>query len=215
MAKSGKGGCFKTFVILLVLMALLNTCTRDSDAPSDTTENSHSQSVSSASSSKAAFDYENVMKGTIYIANDNKDHEFKAGSDIPVGTYLFIIDSPEGAPGWIAIQSKGHMGGGGGYVSWGIMPVREGQVLLAHRVRFCLLDECDAAQIPEDVPIFQGRISNSPYASTQNGSGKYDDVVSAAESLKEQYPDMSWSSQWEELMDQGYSNEEIAWAIGG
>ena len=215
MAESGKNGCLSKFVVLLVLLALLSTCTHGSDAPTSTAESSHSQPAASSSASQAAFDYENAMKGTIYLANDNKNHEFKAGSDIPVGTYLFIVDNPTGGPGWIAIQTKGQMGGGGGYVSWGIMPVREGQVLLAHRVRFCLLDECDAAQIPEDVPIFQGRISNSPYVSTQNGSGKYDDVVSAAESLKEQYPDMSWSSQWEELMDQGYSNEEIAWAIGG
>lgn len=215
MAKSGKSGCFSKFLVLLVLLALLSTCARDNDAPASTVDISHSQSVTSASTSQPAFDYEGVMKGTIYLANDNKSHEFKAGSDIPVGTYLFIVDNSAGGPGWIAIQTKGQMGGGGGYVSWGIMPVREGQVLLAHRVRFCLLDECDAAQIPEDVPIFQGRISNSPYASTQSGGGKYDNVVSAAENLKEQYPDMSWSSQWEELMDQGFSNEEIAWAIGG
>ena len=215
MAKSGKGGCFSTFVVLLVVVALLSTCTRGNDAPTNTTESGHSQSATSTSAPQAAFDYESVMKGTIYLANDNKTHEFKAGSDIPVGTYLFIIDSPEGAPGWIAIQSKGHMGGGGGYVSWGIMPVREGQVLLASRVRFCLLDECDTAQIPEEAPVFQGRIPSSPHPSTQNGGGKYDEVVSAAEALKEQYPDMSWSSQWEELMNQGYSYDEIAWAIGG
>lgn len=215
MAKSGKSGCLSIFVALLVLLVLLNTCTHNSDAPASSAGSAYSQSAASSSASQAAFDYENVMKGTVYLANDNKNHEFKAGSDIPVGTYLFIVDNSAGGPGWIAIQTKGQMGGGGGYVSWGIMPVREGQVLLASRVRFCLLDECDAGQIPEEVPIFQGRVSNSPYASAQNGSGKYDDVVSAAETLKEQHPDMSWSSQWEELMNQGFSNEEIAWAIGG
>ena len=54
-------------------------------------------------------------------------------------------------------------------------------------------------------------------ASASSAAGRdttYDSVVAAAETVKEQYPGISWSSQWEELSNMGYSREEIAWAIG-
>lgn len=237
VSSSGKSdssgcGCLGWIIIIIVAFLVVRGCTAsDSDSKNtvnsntnaaavvSNTANTSSQTSHSTSSSsgdkRTPFDYERIMKGTIY--RPTKDcQEYKAGEDMPVGTYLFIIeDQGNGAPGWIAIQSQGHMGGGGGYVSWGIMPVREGQTLLASRVRFCLLDECDQSQIPEGVEVFKGKEQGTQNLIVKRESGRYDAVCGAAESIKEQYPGISWSSQWEELSNMGYSYEEIAWAIGG
>lgn len=55
----------------------------------------------------------------------------------------------------------------------------------------------------------------SSYSSAPSSNDRYGEAIGYAETLHEQYPDISWSSTWEEMMDAGYTEEEIEWAIGG
>ena len=161
--------------------------------------------------------WEDVMLGTIYSTSKYGDIEkFKAGEDIPAGTYVFCR-IPTTCKTWVAIQKRGIVGDGGGSADWSIMPVREGQTLLVEGAAFCLLDECDESAMPDDISTYEGLegFENSSSSQENGVSDRYLSAMMAAEQIKEQYPDISWSSLWEELYNAGYSYDEIAWAIGG
>lgn len=165
-----------------------------------------------------------IMNGNIYSTKTySRVEEFKADKDISAGTYLFC-KIPDAALGWISIKYQGSTGTGGGDIpdgEWATMKVKKGQTLLASGVAFCKLSKCNTKSIKKKIKKFEGsktipkESSSSSKSSKKSSNSRYTQAINEAESIKEQYPNISWSSLWEEMQDRGYTYDEIAWAIGG
>lgn len=223
MAKAGKGNWLRIIAVLFVLSLLFGnkeaepTSASQDDAGTASTEETVVRKNKYSADGCPLKPWEDVMLGTIYSTSKYGDIEkFKAGEDIPAGTYVFCR-IPTTCKTWVAIQKRGIVGDGGGSADWSIMPVGEGQTLLVEGAAFCLLDECDESAMPDDISTYEGLegFENSSSSQENGVSDRYLSAMMAAEQIKEQYPDISWSSLWEELYNAGYSYDEIAWAIGG
>ena len=226
MAKAKKRKWLRVVAVIFVLSLFYQGKDAEpASVPQDSASSAISTSIEkpSVKANKYSADgcptkpWEDVMFGTIYSTSKYGDIEkFKAGEDIPAGTYVFCR-IPTTCKTWVAIQKRGIIGEGGGSTDWGIIPVREGQTLLAEGAAFCLIDECDESAMPSDVPVYEGLegIGYSSVPQENRVPERYLSAMRAAELLREQYPDISWSSLWEELYNKGYSYDEIAWAIGG